>query len=127
MRMGLIVTVRRVLRWAFLTRTGLIVTVWWCPQMGVPHEDEHGEEDDEDMGVVETYADYMPAKRERHQRPRTGSENTGNYPQAFGASCCFLRGILGSPVSLNDVQRYPSLLLLSVCSPLFQSRLFWCN
>ena len=36
--------------------------------MSVPHEDEHGEEDDEDMGVVETYADYMPAKREEHTR-----------------------------------------------------------
>ncbi|XP_037076560.1 protein strawberry notch homolog 1-like [Pollicipes pollicipes] len=31
-------------------------------KMGMPQEDEAGEEDDEDMGVAETYADYMPSK-----------------------------------------------------------------
>ena len=58
--------------------------------MGVPHEDEHGEEDDEDMGVAETYADYMPAKRERHQRSRIGSENTGDTPETLGTSSYLL-------------------------------------
>ena len=43
-----------------------------CPQLGAHQDDEHGEEDDDDMGVVETYADYMPAKRETQklQAPR---------------------------------------------------------
>ena len=58
--------------------------------MGVPHEDEHGEEDDEDMGVAETYADYMPTKLERHQRSCIGSENTGNTPETLGTSSYLL-------------------------------------
>ena len=63
-----------------------------CPQMGVPQEDEHGEEDDDDMGVVETYADYMPAKREAagtgRRLGRKGRRRTG-----WGGKGCSWRGL----------------------------------